>query len=255
MRCPRCGTGARRIDRSQEENETVKRIVGFLAGMATVGVAVYFGAKVWAQQPAAAPQPTTQPASAAPAQPLRTRIALINIAKVLKDYVKAQDFQKKLIETSKGYDAQYLEPIRKEIVKRQTDYQKPETPQAQRESLEREIRKFQLDLREKEEDVRKNLASQQGTLTVQLYREIEDATTYFAKSHDIELVMFYADTTNASNPYDPANIQRKLSMGAAMPMYSAPGMDISDAIVFMLNERQKGQNAAQPTGTTAAAPR
>lgn len=232
----------------------MKRIIGILAGMGTLGVAVYLGAVVWAQPPVA-PQPAAQPAPARPAQPLRTRMALINIAKVLKEYSKAKDFQSQLIEMSKKYDAQYLEPIRKEIVSRQTKYQNPETPQAQREGMEREIRKFQLDLREKEEDVRKNLAGQQGVWTVQLYREIEDATGFFAKSNDIELVMFYADTTDKANPYEPANIQRKLSMGAAMPMYITPGMDISDAIVSMLNQRTTSQATPQPAGTTAAAPR
>lgn len=218
----------------------MKRTVATLAGMAILGVTVYLGTKAWAQQPAAQPP--------APA-PLRTRIALVNMATVIKGYKKAQDFQNQLINQGKGLDGQYLEPLRKQLVEKQKDYQNPSCPPAQHEQLERDLRKLQLEFREREEDCRKRMSSQQGVWTVQLYKEIEDAVRVYARSYDIELVMFYTDPTNPADPYDAAVIQRRLSMGAAMPMYASPGMDISDSVVTMLNRKLEPAAAAPaPTG-------
>jgi len=221
-----------------------------------VGVGVYLGARVWAQQPTAV-QPTTQP-PAVHAPPLRTRIALVNLATVIRLYSKAQNFQKQLIEDAKKLDHDYLEPIRLKLTTTQAAYQKPETPQAQREQLEREIRQLQLQMRNTEEDARKQMNAKQSDWTVQLYKEIDGMVKSYAKSCDIELVLFFSDPINPANEYDPAVIQNRLSMRAALPMYAAPGMDISEAIANELN-RKIGPAAAAPpvtpgTGVAAQPP-
>ncbi|MCS6852864.1 MAG: OmpH family outer membrane protein [Gemmataceae bacterium] len=240
----------------------MKRTCGIGLG-ATLGLAMCWGMEAAAQQPPAAAPPVVRPAATAPASnapaPLRTRIALVNMLHVLKHYKKAQAFQEQLAQETRNLDKQYLEPIRAQITKLRADYQTTQDP-ARRDQIERESRKLQLELQEKEEDAKKTLTKKQGDWTVQLYMEIEDTVRTFAKTYDIELVLFYTDPTNPAEPYNPATIQRKLLMGAAMPLYAAPGMDISDAIVSMLNQRfpVQASNPAPGSGiqpVSAPAPR
>ncbi len=237
----------------------MKRSVGILAGVATLGVGVYLGARGWAQQPPVA-QPTTQP-PAVHTPPLRTRVALVNLATVIRIYSKAQNFQRQLIEDAKKLDHDRLEPLRLQITQKQAAFQKPDASQAVREQLERELRQLQLQLRNEEEDARKQMNTKQSDWTVQLYKEIEEMVKSYAKAYDIELVLFFSDPINPANAYDPAVIQNRLSMRAALPMYSAPGMDISEAIANELNRKIGGSPSpaaaappVTPTTTGSAAP-
>lgn len=226
----------------------MKRTVGILAGLATMGVGAYLGARAMAQQPAAPPPTAVQN------RPLRTRIGMVNMATVIKSYRKAQGFQNDLINQAKQLDAQYLEPLRTQIAKLQKDFQDPATAQPRREQIERDLRQLQLNFREKEEDARKQMDARQSEWTVQLYREIEDTVRQFAASSDLELVLFYTDPTNPASPYDPNTIKNRLSMRAAVPMYMAPGMDISDAVSNILNSKFPQAAPAAGTNTTPPAP-
>lgn len=239
----------------------MKRTLGILAGLGVLGTVGYLGGRLWAQNPPYPPQPApgqvrpvsaVAPSAAPVAQPTaapRTRIALINMIEIVKKYRKAQNFQEQMANMAKTIDANELQPVRNNIIKLRQDVARVTDP-TQHDQIEKDLRKWQLDLQEKEEDARKRLAKVNGDFTVQLYREIEDAVKLFAKSYDIELVLFYADPTNPADPYNAATVQRKLSIGGAIPIYAAPNMDISDAVVGMLNQRM-GPSAAAPAPAPA----
>src|SRR5262249_1696264 len=83
--------GQARQDPSIEER-AVKRTVTYAAGVLILGGAVYAGSRRWAQKTcgAARPAPTT-------------RIALINLPYVIKNYEKYKSFIKQMQEEEKGY--------------------------------------------------------------------------------------------------------------------------------------------------------
>lgn len=238
----------------------MKRTLAILAGLGILSLAGYVGGRVWAQQPGSYPtqgqpiQPTsaTQPASpttgAAPnsAAPLRTRIAVINIAGVLKEYKKAKDIQEYVNAQVKKIDMEELQPIRTRMIQMRDALQKSTDP-AERERLERDMRKLQLELQEKEEDARKRMAKLSGDYMVQLYREVEESVKYYGRVSDLDLVLFYFDPTDPQNPYDPLAVQSKLRTGGALPMYVASNMDITATIVKWMNGRlQQPSASAQP---------
>ena len=47
--------------------------------------------------------------------------------------------------------------------------------------------------------------------------------------------MHFNDAIDAADIYNPMNVQRKLQIGATFPMYAAPGMDITNQVIEMLN--------------------
>jgi Skp family chaperone for outer membrane proteins len=210
----------------------VKRTFGILAGLATLGIGAYLGSQVFAQQGAG-----NRPAGSS--EPLRTRIAVVNVVQVLKKYSKFQSSDleiKNQIQQTKAA----LEPLEKQIRERQAKAQLPETSPAERDNIKRDLERLTLQYKEKAEDADKALTKRSGELAVQIFHELEDAVDMFARSNAIELVLMYNDAlkSNPTEYYSPAIIQRKMNIvGPFMPMYVDPRMDITEPITTMLNRR------------------
>jgi Skp family chaperone for outer membrane proteins len=230
---PSIGTRGRLGKLENEENRTVKRTIGILAGLATLGIGAYLGSQVFAQQGGTANHP------AASAEPLRTRIAVVNVVQVLKKYSKFQnadaDIKRQIQETKTT-----LDPLEKQVRALQAKAQLPETPAAERDNIKRDLERLTLQYREKAEDADKALTKRSGELAVQIFKELEDAVDLFARSNAIELVMMYNDASksNEAEYHNPAIVQRKMNIvGPFMPMYVDPRMDITEPITQMLNRR------------------
>jgi Skp family chaperone for outer membrane proteins len=214
----------------------VKRTIGILAGMATLGIGVYLGSQVFAQQPGGGNRTTTS------SEPLRTRIAVVNLVQVLKKYSKFQTCDAELKQQISKAKTE-LDPLEKQIRALQAKAQLPETPIAEKENIKRELERLTLQYREKAEDADKAFMKRSGELAVQIYHEVEDAVDLFAKSNAIELVLMYNDALKSQRDefYSPPYVQQRLKMpNAFMPMYVDPRMDITDAITQMLNRRVAG---------------
>ncbi len=218
----------------------MKRTVGILAGIMTVGVAAYLGSHLQAQLP--------QPQGAAPTAqaPLRTRIALVNLNQVIKSYQKYISFQAEVKQEVTNYD--------KEFDKMQTGLkgwqarlqQLLPTDTANRDEAERNIREYQRRIQDMNDDIKKKIGAKADTQAVIIYKEVETAVQRYARGNEIELVLHYSDALTESELNHPANIQRKLQTGPCMPMYITPGMDITKAIVDMLNQSYQSSMAAPP---------
>jgi hypothetical protein len=66
------------------------------------------------------------------------------------------------------------------------------------------------------------------------------------------MVMHFSDAISEADFYHPMNVQRKLSSMACLPMYVAPGMDITNIIAANLNQKLAAQ--AQPQYNTGGQP-
>ena len=213
----------------------MKRTIGILAGMATLGMVVYLGSQVFAQQ-GAGNRPTTSP------EPLRTRIAVVNLVQVLKKYSKFQTSDTELKAQISKAKAE-LDPLEKQIRERQAKAQLPATPADERENIKRDLERLTLQYKEKAEDADKAFMKRSGELAVQIYHDVEDAVDLFAKSNAIELVLMYNDALKSQRDeyYSPPYVQQRLKMpNAFMPIYVDSRMDITDAITQMLNRRVAG---------------
>ncbi len=218
----------------------MKRTVGILAGMATLGIGVYLGSQVWAQQ-RGTPQGT-----AVSSEPLKTRIAVVNLTQLLKNYTKfksAQDEIKGKLEQAK----KDFEPLSANLLRLQNQAKTASGPET--EQLQREYKKKAQELQDKEDDVRKAITTREGEISVQIFKEIEYAVNLFATANAIELVLYYNDASkdDPANYYNPINVQRKLTSGPMLPMYIDHRMDITKMVTEMLNP--KPQANASPGGS------
>lgn len=228
----------------------MKRTAIVLMGMATVGTAIWFAGRLAAQAPAPAPAGTPAPA----ARPLQTRIGLMNMVQVLKHYRKFQaledNIKKRATELEKS-----LEPFRTELVRLRSLGQDPKTTPEEREKIEHRMRQLQVDAQNKEDEAKKELIKMNGDAATMIYKEVEAAVSLYARSNNIELVLFYNDAVTEEDYYHPVNLQRKLTQPAAvMPIFVTPGMDISNQIVANLNAKY-APTAAAPPAAPAQPPR
>jgi Skp family chaperone for outer membrane proteins len=224
----------------------VKKTVICLTALATLGVTAYVGSQLRAQNQPQYAGHLQQTTATAPAPTLRTRIAVVNLQQVIKQYRKWNDFEESYKKAYGYYNAEYE---RKKALaldyKNQLD---KATDEALRDKLQKQLKDLEREVQDLGETAKKQLSKMRDDAAVQIYREVEQAVDAFARANDIEMVLHFNDAVVAADLYHPANIQRKLQTGACMPMYTAPGMNITDTIALMLNQR------LGPAPTPAAAP-
>ena len=232
----------------------MKRNTGILVGLATLGVMLGTGAFGIAQQqygqnqqpnyPAAQPAYGQQPQYNPPAQysqsstsaPLQTRgIRVINIGQVIKKYQKFQQYEASLKQVTQELQKK-VEGQRAQAQNLQKEMERPDTPSTRREELERQMKQLQRQAQDELDEAKQRMTKNEFEQMVQIYKEVEDAVGAYCRSGNIELVLQYSDAM-APDKYLPQNFQQKLVNRACMPIYVDPRMDISQAVVDMLNRR------------------
>jgi Skp family chaperone for outer membrane proteins len=204
------------------------------------GVLLLLGVLVLAGRSWSDTKPTAAP---------QTRIALVNIAEVLKTYEKA-----KKVEVKSREDLQVVQKRIKalqaqveEAAGKVKDLDEKAGPE-KRKKAERNLKRLRLDLDELQEEQRTALTKRNEEQAVNLYKEIMAAAQRHAAAHDFDLVLHYADAApDAPEYWQPANVARKLQMGACFPLSIAPGLEITREVVAALNASyRKEKTAADP---------
>jgi Skp family chaperone for outer membrane proteins len=227
---------------SSRGERTVKRTLIVAGALVALGVVFCVG-RLWAQGSDGSSAPAT-PAAA----PLRTRIAVINMAYLLKYYKKANDFNAEMQAIYKPYQdreknlIEEREKLTKEIAAL------PPTADAKREELAKKYKSLTRDIEDNSTTAKMDLAKRSGQQLKILYAEIYDAARRYARAHDFDMVLQYADAFEPQDFDNPYLIERKLKTSPVLPLYMSEGMNISRDVVLMLN----GSAPAPGTGGTPA---
>jgi Skp family chaperone for outer membrane proteins len=236
---------------SEQENRTVKKAVLTAGTFLVLGVLWYVG-PLSGQTPS---QPNSQ-AAATPEAPARTRIAILNLTYVIKNYNKYKQFQEEIktfIEPFQKKDGELRQKL--EELKKQAAALPRQGQPGQGEELERQGREIQRQLEDNAAEIKLKLNKRTDEEMKILFMDVAQATQSYASSHDFELVLHYNDAVTTEDFTSAQNIARKLNTGALMPLYWKRSMDISMEVVSLLNynisatSAPGGAPAAQPVGT------
>jgi RNA polymerase sigma factor (sigma-70 family) len=168
-------------------------------------------------------------------RPAQTRIGLINMTHVLKGSKKFQALQADQHARTQQMQKR-LDVLKAQVQKFQDESVNPTATAGQREQAAKGLRQLQRQMEDEAETAKSELSKLSGDAFSQMYREVTEAAQRFASANGLELVLFYTDAVTEADFYQPANLQRKMTQpGALMPMVVAPGMDISDAVMKILN--------------------
>ena len=232
-------------------NKTMARVAGAIALVGGLGV---WAGPARAQQPGGGQPvrqvstnpPPAQTTAAAPSSLPGTRVAVVNINKVLKEYQKAQSLNNSIKAEVQQF-AGRMEAKRKQLTDLQNELTKPGLTQPQRETIEKQILGVQRELQDIDNEARKTIGKKQGDIAVQIFREIEMVIQAVATSNGFDLVLSYPDATAPEEMYTQDNIVRKLASQAAMPLFYKPHIDLTSAVIVTLNR-------SYPPPATAPAP-
>lgn len=211
----------------------MKKNLVWMVGL-VVAVAVVIGAsRLWAEGKEKKPAPP------------RTRIALLNLTYVVKNYDKYKEFQieiQKIVEPYQKREAELraqLEELRKQA---ENPSLVPATGEdrdekEKKEELEEKAKKIKRELEENGEKIKKKLANRSDEVMKSLFLDIAEAAQHYAAAHDFDLVLHYNDAVTKEDYISAQNVARKLNTGALMPIYSNPSMDINQDLVAILNRK------------------
>lgn len=222
----------------------MKRFVTRLAAIATVGAAASFVPAAVAQAPAGG---GTAPATPAPTQ----RICIVNIAKVLRDYDKANFRGHVITEKRQAYVGQ-VNALREQLAKINKDFQTSQIPE--------EKKKFQeqaLAVQRKVEDIDRSAQAELTTMSnetiVAVYQEIKGVIKDIAEANGLGMVMCFPAASKTEDDNSPPVAQLMLQTPALIPFYHR-GMDITEVVIKTLNTRYPSQKPPAMTGKSEVTP-
>jgi Skp family chaperone for outer membrane proteins len=166
----------------------------------------------------------------------RTRVAVLNYGHVLRNTAKYKSYTEKLMGKVAVFEKRSQE-LQDQIKTLQKELQAPGTSADRREELETRIKRVQRTIEDHKMDASRLMKKEQDKTFVEIYADVRQAAERYAKAHGIELVLHYNDASPDApqEVNSPANINRKMMHGAAIPLYTAPGVDISRELLAALN--------------------
>ncbi|HMF14869.1 MAG TPA: OmpH family outer membrane protein [Gemmataceae bacterium] len=226
----------------------MKRTIRIVAGVITASVAVGLGVQLWAQNA------TTTQAQPTAATQRGTKIAVINLAKVINKYDKWIAFKDEYkAEYTKVFE-QKVTPKKNEYESLKKEYDKPETLQDKKETLMKRMKQLEREIQDIAEEAKNILGKKEAEQFVQLYHEVHDAVAACAKYYGYDMVMHYNDAFESEKDmYTPQNVARKMGHAGCMPLYVNPENDLSDIVIKYLNTYYKPASPITPAGGAAPA--
>jgi Skp family chaperone for outer membrane proteins len=225
----------------------VKRAFWFLSALVGVGGMVYLAGQIQAQAPAGGGAP---PAAARPAG---GKVAVFNVAKVMRDYKKWQHFAK-IMQDKRNAAAGELGKLRNEIVSLQEQIQKEPIKQKQ-EELAKVVVAKQREFEDKEKGVRQALDTESSGYLQQLFAEVQQCVKAIVDTNGYDVVFAYPDAITEEEMRSPLYYDLKMRPPAAMPFYVSPSADVTGVLVETLNKYfPPPAGAVQPAGGPAPAP-
>jgi Skp family chaperone for outer membrane proteins len=197
--------------------------VYLVAGVLTLGLAIFISNKLWAQ-----------PATTAAAQP-KSRVALFNLTYVMKHSKKFQYFQEELKKTVEPFQSKdtMLKKKGEDLAK---EAQLPTTKAQRKDEIEKHLKDLQRQIEDNKNDAQKIVVKKQEEQIKTIYMDIMTVVSRIAQSHGYEMVFHYNDALTDEDYLSAPNIARKMQAGALMPIYKANGVDISMHVLDTLNK-------------------
>jgi Skp family chaperone for outer membrane proteins len=217
-----------------------KRLFSLLLGTLVLGPVIMLATHGTAQTPA--------PGAGTPAPQPTTKIAVLNLSYVVKNYQKFVRFSAEMKSVMQNYEMRVkgkqatLESLAKEIKDKGPGISAPD-----RDRLEKALVQANRELEDITKEGKTYLTKRNDEQLVVLYREVQDTAIRYAQARGYEMVLHFNDAL-ASSPeyYSVSNVARKIQAGALIPLFVNPSLDISYQVVQTLNQADQRTQGSQP---------
>jgi Skp family chaperone for outer membrane proteins len=164
-----------------------------------------------------------------------TKVAVFNIAAVMKDFGKAKYKVNELNEERKKMTSELVE-TKGRLVKLQQAIQ-GEQNSTRKEELIEEQRDLARQLEDKERNINKHLNDKASAIIGELYDDIKAVADKLSEKRGYDIIFSYPDATNAEEAKSAYVKELKLKPPAAQPFVVAKHADLTDEILDELNTR------------------
>lgn len=163
------------------------------------------------------------------------RIGYVNIAKVLRDYDRANAEGKKITERRQGY-VEKVKAERQTLAEATEKYQATDDPQA-RLALQQQALAIQKRIEDLDKEAQKELTDQSNKTIVEVYEQIRTVFADVAKDHGLDVVEAFPAVSKAEDEKSPQVAQLMLQTPALMPFYLNPAFDYTAEVIERLNKK------------------
>ncbi len=174
----------------------------------------------------------------------RTRIALINLGVVFKNSARVNDYN----EANKALLQPYQEKakdLQQQIEAHTKALAQKDLPDDIRSQHETNLKTRQRAMEDLTNEIKVVFTRKNDQLVGTVYKEILDAAERFAKAREFDLVMHYSDVaSDAPDFFSAAHVNRRIQSGSPVPLYVAPGNDITKDVTASLNEKYRLEKEA-----------
>jgi Skp family chaperone for outer membrane proteins len=163
--------------------------------------------------------------------------AYFNLNVVVKGYDRYKQFTQEMKEEVSETETK-VNKLKEQMQAASKELTDPELTLEERKAIERRITQYQRRLEDTMKEGREFIGKKTDEELVVIYHDIQECVARYAKANGIEVVLHYNDAPMDTKEYHSAqNIARKMQAGALVPVYFAPGTEISDKILKELNAR------------------
>lgn len=209
----------------------MKRVYLFLAALAGLSGAIYLAGRATAQGPGGGAPP------AATARQDSPRVAVFNVAKLMKDFNKWQ-YHAVTMNNERITAATELLKLKNQIDKYREQMEK-ETQKDKIEQWKKAIIDTQRQFEDREGFYKQDLDAKAAKHLKELFADVNAAVAGIVERNGYDIVFAYPEATTAQEADTQMYIDLKMRPPAAMPFYVSPRIDITDVMTKTLNEYRK----------------
>lgn len=235
----------------------MKKAYLLLAALAGLGGAVYLAGQVKAQSPGAGAG--APGGGAAPARADNPRVAVFNVAKLMKDFQKWQ-YYAVTMNNERIEAATELLKVKNEMDKMREAAEK-ETQKDKIEQWVKAIKEKQRFFEDRETFFKTSLDAKASKHLKELFADVNAAVGGIVEANGYDIIFAYPEATTTQEADTQQYIDLKMRPPAAMPFYVSKRIDITDVMVATLNAHRKApgpipaelrmNNEIKATGGTA----
>jgi len=174
-----------------------------------------------------------------------TKVAVFNIGIVLSKYDRAIAVKQAIAGDVKRFQAEAKELVQN-LKTWETARMKSDISPDRKELYDEKIINAKRRLEDLDRQMRVQVSKSQDARLTELWKDVRGAVKAYADEHGLQLVIAYGDPKEAELVDAVPNIARKMQamdQGGGVPFFVSPGVDISEAIVEMLNRQYREKKA------------
>ena len=183
----------------------------------------------------------TRNPAAGPKAAAGPRVAVFNMAAVMRDYEKAK-YQVYLLNQRRTTESANLLKLRDEHGKTQGRLAKEADPAA-KDRLRAELRTVTFRIQEEDARINKLLNDEASRIIGELYDDIQAEVDRIAEKNGYAVVFAYPDAVTTAERGNPHLKELKLKPPAAQPFYVAKDADITEEVIRSLNAAHPPRDA------------